>query len=99
MKHPETLLKQRVLATLRGEPWLWCEKIQQVTINGTPDILGCARGRFFAWELKSGDGRPTKLQSLKLAQIQGAGGIARVVNEVNLPEALEELRVICRSEE
>ena len=51
---------------------------------GVPDIVGCHRGNFFAFECKSGKNKPTALQEKNLSDISGAGGIARVINEDNM---------------
>jgi Holliday junction resolvase len=47
---------------------------------GTPDIIGCCEGRFFALEVKQPGKRPTPIQSLRLEAIAEAGGIAAVVH-------------------
>ena len=52
--------------------------------SGVPDIVGCYRGNFFAFECKSGKNKPTALQSKNLRDINVAGGIACVVNEENM---------------
>lgn len=52
--------------------------------NGTPDILACFRGRFYAIEAKAGKNRPTDLQLSNLRRISEAGGVALVINETNL---------------
>lgn len=52
--------------------------------NGTPDILACVRGRFYAIEAKAGKNRPTDLQLSNLRRISEAGGVALVINETNL---------------
>ena len=78
-KKPETKFKEHVIDRLKVIPGLWAEKIQQVTIRGTPDLLLCFRGWFVAWELKVGDNVPDPLQEYKLLCIQEAGGVARAV--------------------
>jgi len=52
--------------------------------SGVPDIVGCYRGNFFAFECKSGKNKPTALQDKNLSDITVAGGIACVVNEDNM---------------
>jgi hypothetical protein len=52
--------------------------------SGVPDIVGCYRGNFFAFECKSGKNKPTALQDKNLTDINVAGGIACVVNEENM---------------
>tara|TARA_R100001460_G_scaffold103654_1_gene148958 strand:- start:37 stop:378 length:342 start_codon:yes stop_codon:yes gene_type:complete len=52
--------------------------------GGVPDIVGCHRGNFFAFECKAGKNKPTALQDKNLSDISGAGGIACVINEENM---------------
>jgi len=47
--------------------------------SGIPDIIGCYRGRFIAFEVKSNRGQLTKLQSVILKWITAAGGACGVV--------------------
>ena len=90
-KQPETLFKERVVRRLKEIPGLWVEKIQQVGIRGTPDLLICYRGYFIAWELKTDRGRVEPLQQFKLDEIEKSGGIARIVRPKNLGLHLAEL--------
>jgi Holliday junction resolvase len=55
-------------------------------VSGTPDIVGCHCGRFFAIECKAGKGKTTALQDKNIAQIREAGGRVMVVNEDNINE-------------
>lgn len=57
-------------------------------ISGTPDIVGCYNGRFFAIECKAGGNTPTALQEVAIARIHKAKGAAIVVNEYNLDAVL-----------
>ena len=52
--------------------------------SGVPDIVGCYRGNFFAFECKSGKNKPTALQYKNLSDIEIVGGIASVINEENM---------------
>jgi hypothetical protein len=52
--------------------------------SGVPDIVGCYNGKFFGFELKAGNNKPTALQEKNLRQILNAGGIAEVINEDNM---------------
>lgn len=50
---------------------------------GTPDILACVKGVFVGIEVKKPKGgRVSELQKLKLTQIEKAGGIGIVANDV-----------------
>ncbi len=77
---------------LRELPDTWCYKNVAVSVSGIPDIIGCHRGRFFAWELKIGSNKPTKLQAHILDEIENAGGLALVVYPETLEEAFNDLR-------
>jgi len=54
--------------------------------NGTPDFLLCHLGYFAGVEAKAGRGKPTKLQLVRLGEIDKAGGIALIINENNMNE-------------
>lgn len=51
--------------------------------SGTPDILACVKGVFVGIEVKKPKGgRVSELQKLKIKQIEQAGGIGIVANDV-----------------
>lgn len=50
--------------------------------EGTPDLIVCYEGRFFALEVKTDTGRASKIQLHRLAQVESAGGVARIVRSV-----------------
>lgn len=52
--------------------------------SGVPDIVGCYKGLFFAFECKANGNKPTPLQELNMSQIRDAGGAALVVTEHNV---------------
>ena len=61
-------------------PNIYFEKIQQVCIRGTPDIMGHINGYFFALELKKDEkAKADELQKYKLKKASDRGGIALVV--------------------
>lgn len=93
---PETRFKQKVLTRLRAIPNLYVVKIQQVSVRGIPDIIGCYRGIFFAWELKVGKNKVKhgSLQWLNLELIRKADGIAREVRPENLDDCIQELKCL-----
>ena len=95
-KKPETIFGERVdrdLVEAFGKG-IFIENIQQVTKSGSPDRLVCLRGKFVALELKVKEGKPSKIQLLKLARIERAGGFAAVVFPSTWPFVLDELRSI-----
>ena len=60
--------------------------------SGVPDIVCCVNGHFLAIECKAGNGKTTVLQERELQAIRDAGGMAIVVNEVNIDYLSEVLR-------
>lgn len=91
----EKKFKEEVLRFLKGLPYTWAEKISQMQISGTPDILACIRGHFVAIELKAKrNAAVTRLQSYNLARISDAEGISILASPDNWHEIkpiLEEL--------
>jgi len=96
VKKEETKFKERVLCELEKLS-LWAEKIQQVSIRGTPDILICANGTFVALELKTDVGVLSALQEYKLSCIRETGGIAIVSTPKSWPKDLETIKKIVNS--
>lgn len=92
MTGPESRLKARVMMRLKAIPNSHWYKIQQRTINGTPDILGVVNGCFVALELKSMTGKPTTLQEFELMMITKAGGYAKLVDESNMLEVIAAIK-------
>jgi pantoate kinase len=54
--------------------------------SGPLDFSACVRGRYIGVEAKAGNGKTTALQDRHIEQIRAAGGIALVINELNLNE-------------
>lgn len=95
-KKPETLFTEKVdteLKRLFGND-IFIENIQQAAKIGTPDRLICLNGLFVALEIKTDEGKPTKLQLLKLAKIERAGGFSAIVTPTTWPFVREELTSI-----
>lgn len=59
--------------------------------NGAPDIVACYKGFFIGIEAKAGKGKTTALQEFNLKRIEGMGGLALVINEVNVGELRERI--------
>jgi mevalonate kinase len=73
-----------ILRYLKAVPGCFCWK-EHGGIYGTsglPDIICCVNGRFVAFEVKTEDGRLSKLQELAIAKITAAGGAAFMVRSV-----------------
>lgn len=79
----ERAITDRIMAYLRTlAPDGWFIKIHGgiFQLAGVPDVLGCYRGSFVAFEVKRpGTGRVTRLQAAVLGMIRAAGGNACVV--------------------
>jgi len=73
--------------------------VQQVTINGTPDILLCCNGWFVALELKSDAKQvPSPLQEWNLSSIRAARGKAYSVHPGNYEWVMGELDKLIKKE-
>ena len=73
-----------ILKYLRAVPCCFCWKEHggMYGTAGIPDIIACVDGRFFGFEVKTEDGKPTKLQEATIRRIQASGGTAAVVRSV-----------------
>lgn len=65
------------------ECFAWKEHGGMYGTAGIPDIIACIGGRFFGFEVKTEDGKPTKLQEATIRKILAAGGTALVVRSVD----------------
>ena len=97
-KHPlEKNFKARVKRELGSIPGLYHFTKEACSIRGIPDIIGCYKGRFFAWELKRSQKEAAKttgrivLQKHNIGKIQICGGIAELVYPENFESKLAEL--------
>lgn len=80
----ESSLVKRILRELREAADVKCVKVPGGPMGleaGTPDIIGCKRGRMFAIEAKVGKNTPTELQELRLSQWKLAGAATAVARE------------------
>ena len=76
-------------------PYSHFESIQQKTIRGTPDILGCINGVFVALELKAHLGAAiSPMQQHKLSSIVKAGGYAYIICPENWEEIYQKLKLL-----
>jgi Holliday junction resolvase len=86
-KTPEAKVKAKVVAQLKQ---LGAYYFYPVTsgygASGVPDIVGCYKGCFFGIECKANGNKPTELQKMNLQKIEGAGGLAIVIDETNVDE-------------
>lgn len=95
-KKPETRFKEKVFRWFDflihvEKVEIWYTKVQQVGIRGTPDILLCLYGDFWAIELKRNQTEcADRLQTHQLEQIKKAGGYACVL----APEQWEHFQAV-----
>ena len=70
-----------ILKYLRTVPrcFCWKEHGGMYGTAGIPDIIACVDGRFYGFEVKTEDGKPTKLQEATIRRICASGGTAAVV--------------------
>ena len=60
--------------------------------GGSPDVRGCYKGRYFAFELKAKGGKAEELQKIKLQRIRDAGGVAFATDSLEeIKEVLHEI--------
>lgn len=80
----ESDIVKRIREYLKTVPgcFFWKEHGGQYGTAGIPDIIACINGHFFGFEVKTDDGRPTKLQEATIRKINEAGGTAVVVRSV-----------------
>ena len=76
---------------------VFCFVKEAKSLRGLPDIIGCYKGRFFAWELKRSAQEARKrtgrivLQRHILSLINKNGGIGEIVHPENLDKKLQDL--------
>ena len=79
-----------ILRYLKTVPccFAWKEHGGMYGTAGIPDIIACAKGRFFAFEVKTATGKATPLQETTIRKILAAGGTAAVVRSVDEVRAI-----------
>ena len=93
----EHSFQKKVKKRLQNCEGVWHFTKEALSLRGLPDIIGCYRGRLFAWELKRDHKEASKqtgrivLQRYILSQICKAGGIGRIVHPDNFEQCLQEL--------
>ncbi len=81
----EADIVKAIMRYLKTVPGCFCWK-EHGGIYGTagiPDIIACIGGHFFAFEVKTAVGKPTKLQEATIRKILVAGGTALVVRSAD----------------
>ena len=88
----EAEVVRRMLATLNAIPGVYAIRTHGGSFQqkGTPDVLGCARGLFFAIEAKrSAKEKPSVAQQYNLKKFRRAGGITFVSHDPKAQEVVE----------
>ncbi|AVJ51022.1 endonuclease [Microbacterium phage Pikmin] len=88
----ESEIVRRILATLNAIDGVYCLRTHggAFQLKGTPDILGCAKGRFFAIEAKQRAGlKPSPAQKYILGLFEKAGGRVFVSHDPKAQEVVE----------
>ena len=81
----ESDIVKAIMKYLKAVPGCFCWKEHggMYGTAGIPDIIACIGGRFFAFEVKTEVGKPTKLQEATIRKILAAGGTALVVRSAD----------------
>ena len=81
----EADIVKAVMKYLKAVPGCFCWKEHggMYGTAGIPDIIACIGGHFFAFEVKTAVGKPTKLQEATIRKILAAGGTALVVRSAD----------------
>lgn len=86
MEHEkESEIVKAIMKYLKALPGCFCWKEHggMYGTAGIPDIIACIGGRFFAFEVKTRAGKPTKLQEATIRKILASGGTAVIVRSVD----------------
>ena len=93
---PESKVKKKLIDYLKslGSDCFYYMPVQNgMGQSGIPDILCCIKGRMVALECKATrKNDPTALQSFALDRIQKAGGVAWVVDDENVEQAIANIQ-------
>ena len=81
----EADIVKAIMKYLKTVPGCFCWKEHggMYGTAGIPDIIACINGHFYGFEVKTEDGKPTKLQEATIRKILAAGGTALVVRSAN----------------
>lgn len=93
---PESKVKKKLidfLKSLGGDCFYYMPVQNGMGQSGIPDILCCIKGRMVALECKATrKNDPTALQAFALDRIQKSGGVAWVVDDENVDQAIANIR-------
>ena len=92
---PEARVKAEVKKQLKALEAYQFWPVQTGMGAPTVDCLCCVRGRFVGIETKAPGKRPTPRQELTLTQIAESGGIALIIDSVDMAKLLPKLLHDC----
>ena len=74
----EKTITNQILKYLKSEPECFAFKEHGgiYGVSGIPDIICCYKGKFMAFEVKTTQGRLSKLQEVTIKRINESGGMA-----------------------
>lgn len=88
----EAVFKKRLMAKLKKIPLSWWESVNQVSVIGTPDILGCVNSKFVAIECKRNNkSKISPMQKIKLENINRCKGLALLATPENEADVLAQI--------
>lgn len=82
MSQRESKLSRQIMDALRAEgAYCWKNHGSEFSVAGLPDIAGCYKGMFFAFETKLPEKRSntSAMQDRQMVKIRKAQGVAQVV--------------------
>lgn len=88
----ESVFQTKVMGMLEKLPHCWAFKTVVSNQRGICDVIGVINGKFFALELKTEIGRPSKIQQYIISKINKAGGYATIVRPSTWEAILKELK-------
>ena len=88
----EKTITNQILKYLKSEPECFAFKEHGgiYGVSGIPDIICCYKGKFMAFEVKTTQGRLSKLQEITIKRINESGGMA--VKVTSLQEVKDVLK-------
>jgi Holliday junction resolvase len=93
MTQPEARLQRKIQDELkRLGAFVFKTHGSEHQMTGLPDIIGCYRGMFIGIEVKMPDNKPSRIQLLRLREIERAGGVTCVA--YGIPDAMEVIHAI-----
>ena len=88
---------RRILKTLNALPEVYCLRTHGSSFQqkGTPDIIGCAHGHFFAIEAKkTAKEKPSPAQMYNLKKFQAAGGRVFISHDPRAQEVVKWIKTL-----